>query len=102
MSTLVGAVSIPIFIVGLILALGGAWHRSCQTSTPTRTGAGVRESEKKVGRADNNLEGARSAANEQPIDQPQPDEISEDPREGDASAGSEGSAASLPNKRRDR
>jgi hypothetical protein len=91
----------------------------------------MRESEKRVGRADHNLEGARSAADEVPIDKP--DEMKDNPdlrahgahgrdrdhekldeemptldeargsdRGGSASWGSEGSGGSVKDKRPDR
>ena len=92
----------------------------------------MRESEKKVGRADHNLEGARRAAIDQAIDQPDPthdnpdlrahgthgrgrdqEKIQEDmpstpdgsrgsDRGGSASWGSEGSGGSMMDKRPDR
>lgn len=62
----------------------------------------MRESEKKVGRADNNLEGARSVANDQPVDKPELDENSDPERPGSATWGSEGSGESGTDKRTDR
>jgi hypothetical protein len=68
----------------------------------------MRDSEKKVGRADNNLDGERSVADDHPIDKPRPDvptlpdEARGSDRGGSATWGSEGSGGSVKDKRPDR
>ncbi len=71
----------------------------------------MREREKKVGRADHNLEGARSVAGDEPIDKAtgntedapiEPDNARRSDRGGSASWGSEGSGGSVVDKRSDR
>jgi hypothetical protein len=65
-------------------------------------GANMRESEKNVGRADNNLAGARSVA-EGETQEPEKvveDDNSRSGRSGSAVAGSEGSASDVPGKER--
>ena len=68
----------------------------------------MRKSEKKVGRADDNLDGVGSVADDHPIDKPRPDaptlsgEARGSDRGGSATWGSEGSGGSVKDKRPDR
>jgi hypothetical protein len=68
----------------------------------------MRSSEEKVGRADNDLGGERSVADDHPIDKPRPDaptlpgKARGSDRGGSATWGSEGSGGSVKDKRPDR